>query len=1060
VSEHEKRCHRIFLASAGTGKTFRLSGRFLDLLLAGAEPRSILATTFTRKAAGEILDRVLKRLVDAVDDGEERKELASRRDFGSSFESEDALNLLASLVRRLDRFEVRTLDSFFIHLGRLFALDLDLAPQWSVAQGPEAAEVTAEALAALLEELDGPDDEAQFAELLREITASKGAGRSVHRALTQLVERGRDVFLDSLPEAWNCVHPGPAVEPKLLAETRATIESLPVPKKKGDGEEVKAWKTARENILKLLDQEDWKGLLGLGLVGKVLHGEPKFSSREIDPPWVDAIGVLLRQIGHVMHTSLVLRNERIVELLTRYESLLQDVKRERGLYEFADIPRALAPREPGTPGPIAGRDLELAYRLDATLNHLLLDEFQDTAPVQWRVLSEMAENICADGSGEQSFFCVGDVKQSIYGWRSAEPRLLGNLSEHLNVKGEPLKDNYRSSEVILDTVNQVFKTLSSSPVFAQKGKQAHLLAAQRFEKPFETHEAATDLPGAAELRQARPTVGDEKDWMPVIELAVERVVTLAKECPEATIGVLLRANKVIPRLIAKLQMEGLPVSGEGGNPLTDSAAVLHLLSLLHLADHPSDTMAAFHLSSSPLPAVLGCTDVVKDRLALSRLVREQLAECGLGQLCVGFEAAVSAHSAYSEWDRRRYRQLCDVAFAWAERPGLRADRFVDLVRAHKVEVPAAARIKVMTVHASKGLEFDAVILPELDGILAKNRWTFLVDRPDPHGMLMTATINPSKDVAALDPSLKQLYLDQSMREAQEALCVLYVGMTRAKHRLEMLVCDRNGKDGGTSPAGILRTMLGTEDADGSVLWRHKGSTESWFPEPQDEPVQTSVPQDSPLGLAPTTAPRRLPRRSPSSEEGGWIQSGATLLAPSSNTGTRFGLVVHRYLQEYPWPAEAALDEDALLALAASLEPDETLRREALAYLQQALEEPDIRAALSKPDKVPDGDEWEVWCERNYCLILPGEPGPATWRGSFDRVILQRKGEGYVSAIIQDYKTDSVDADSVDARVDHYSPQLIAYRRALCSITGLAPEAVGAQLLFLGAGIVKDVGLPT
>ncbi|MDE0916440.1 MAG: UvrD-helicase domain-containing protein, partial [Planctomycetota bacterium] len=193
MSEHEKRCHRIFLASAGTGKTFRLSGRFLDLLLAGAEPRSILATTFTRKAAGEILDRVLERLVEAVDDGKKREELASSRDFGSSFESEDALNLLANLVRRLDRFEVRTLDSFFIHLGRLFALDLDLAPQWSVAQGPEAAEITAAALAALLEDLDGPDDQVQFAELLREITASKGAGRSVHRALTQLVERGRDV---------------------------------------------------------------------------------------------------------------------------------------------------------------------------------------------------------------------------------------------------------------------------------------------------------------------------------------------------------------------------------------------------------------------------------------------------------------------------------------------------------------------------------------------------------------------------------------------------------------------------------------------------------------------------------------------------------------------------------------------------------------------------------------------------------------------------------------------------------------------------------------------------
>jgi ATP-dependent exoDNAse (exonuclease V) beta subunit len=168
-------------------------------------------------------------------------------------------------------------------------------------------------------------------------------------------------------------------------------------------------------------------------------------------------------------------------------------------------------------------------------------------------------------------------------------------------------------------------------------------------------------------------------------------------------------------------------------------------------------------------------------------------------------------------------------------------------------------------------------------------------------------------------------------------------------------------------------------------------------------------------------------------------------------------VVHRYLQEYEWPAEAALDEDTLLALAASIELDETLRGEALAYTRQALDKPDMRAALSKPLGGTDGDEWDVWRERDYCLILPGDAGPATWCGSFDRVLLRRQGEKLVSAIIQDYKTDRVDADTVDERVAYYAPQLRAYRRALSSMTGLPEEAIGAQLLFLGSGIVSEVG---
>ncbi|MBV20693.1 MAG: hypothetical protein CMJ61_00825, partial [Planctomycetaceae bacterium] len=115
-----------------------------------------------------------------------------------------------------------------------------------------------------------------------------------------------------------------------------------------------------------------------------------------------------------------------------------------------------------------------------------------------------------------------------------------------------------------------------------------------------------------------------------------------------------------------------------------------------------------------------------------------------------------------------------------------------------------------------------------------------------------------------------------------------------------------------------------------------------------------------------------------------------------------------------------------------------------------------RAALSRPDGGSGGVEWEVWCERDYCLVLPGDSGSVTWCGSFDRVIVQRKDGECVSAIIQDYKTDRVDDDNLKERVAYYTPQLLAYRQALASMTGLAQEAIEAQLLFLGSGIVSEV----
>ena len=91
--------HRLIHASAGTGKTYQLSGRFLELLFAGVEPRAILATTFTRKAAGEIQDRVLARLAEAVTDAGKRAELAAQ--VGRALTADDVLDLLARLTRHL-----------------------------------------------------------------------------------------------------------------------------------------------------------------------------------------------------------------------------------------------------------------------------------------------------------------------------------------------------------------------------------------------------------------------------------------------------------------------------------------------------------------------------------------------------------------------------------------------------------------------------------------------------------------------------------------------------------------------------------------------------------------------------------------------------------------------------------------------------------------------------------------------------------------------------------------------------------------------------------------------
>src|SRR6266851_2885185 len=125
--------HKVIRASAGSGKTHQLTSRYIGLLAAGVDPDTILATTFTRKAAGEILDRVLDRLAQAAGDragGKALGEQIGRRDL----EPGDFTRLLRTLLLGLHRVRIGTLDSFYIKLAGSFGLELGLPPGWSIGE--------------------------------------------------------------------------------------------------------------------------------------------------------------------------------------------------------------------------------------------------------------------------------------------------------------------------------------------------------------------------------------------------------------------------------------------------------------------------------------------------------------------------------------------------------------------------------------------------------------------------------------------------------------------------------------------------------------------------------------------------------------------------------------------------------------------------------------------------------------------------------------------------------------------------------------------------------------
>jgi len=371
----------------------------------------------------------------------------------------------------------------------------------------------------------------------------------------------------------------------------------------------------------------------------------------------------------------------------------------------------------------------------------------------------------------------------------------------------------------------------------------------------------------------------------------------------------------------------------------------------------------------------------------------------------------------------------------------------------------------MTIHGSKGLEFDAVILPLRDNELVGQRPSLLVHRPEPDGPIRTVTLSPKKDQLVADEELKHLYDQTTGRMVEDALCLLYVAMTRAARRLDLIVPWPIPKKNATVPTvcDFLRCALPAEERhepDGSgVIWSHpENAPGAGWADKLEEKSKKQEPVSTPtsLGLAPSTRPRALPRRSPSAEEGGSHVSAADLLR--TRGAAQRGTLVHAWLEDLEWIEDFELDEERLLAAGAHLEPDLDRRRTALGELATALEGDEVRRSLAREHvEAPADTTLEVLGEHAFSVVLEEQDsGPELWTGSIDRLVLARQGTRVVWAEVLDYKTDQVSEDELPAKVEYYAPQLRSYARVVAAQTGLTVGDIPLRLVFLGLGRVVEL----
>jgi len=1089
--------HTVIRASAGTGKTFQLTNRYLALAAAGRPLDEILATTFTRKAAGEILDRLIFRLADAATDPARLAELAvhiaSHSDTNGSGASDDpellshaqAMRLLRRLLHGLHRLRVGTLDSFFIQMVRGFSLDLGFPPGWKICDEIEDRQNRIEAVRRILSE-GKTEDVVRLMHMLHKGEVRRG----VSQQLLDLVTGLWSLFRESDKDAWTQLKRLPFPPDDLIRQSLVGFESAQLPKHK-------SFEKARNKSLDLATQSDWLAFLASGLIGKIIEGEETYYKKEIPPELIQASGPLIQAARAHLLNMIVDQNEATYELLSRFDEVYSRMKATSRRYRFEDMTAALALQN------VSGNVDEISYRLDGNVEHLLLDEFQDTAPLQWRVLEPFARRITGSGTpGRNTFFCVGDVKQAIYGWRGGVAEIFDSVEQSLDgLTVESLNQSFRSSPPVIETVNRIFSRLVGNPSLSD---EEHSEAAARWAQRFQHHETArTELVGFCRLSTApiaeTPEQPEDPDGssskgpkgpskaeqeVATLDHASELIAQLSAAVPENSIGVLVRKNKTVGRLIALLHRKGVDASEEGGNPLTDSQGVNLILSALKIAEHPGDTAARFHVATSLLGRILEFEEYANDEAA-SRLairLRRRIADEGYGKTI----RALAHHTAKScdARDWTRVEQFIELAYAYESRATDRIDDFLFFVELQRVESPTSAPVRVMTVHQSKGLQFDVVVLPELDEKLEGQPARSVVDRPNPAAPAtrICRYVN-QKERRLLPEPFQKMFGSEKRRRIEESLCVLYVAITRAVHGLYMITPPPSDSEKSLPKtwAGLLRGALAEEGphSENSVLF--ECGDPNWLdrlpasapPLAESDPTARTEQEDAAptivrLRSSKEVTPRGLEHETPSQLEGGRRVDLSKRLGIEQGRGREWGTVVHAMFETIGWIDQTEPDENAALEAARIAAPRAFEDQELLNALRRYIASSTVLRVLSlseyakpSPDQATpvhlqsnlSSPSWKVLRERPFAV----RRGTSLLKGSIDRLVVLFDGDRPVGADIVDFKTDNVDPanrpDEFQRITAHYEPQLQAYREAAAILYGLPKQQVSARLLFVGSDVV-------
>lgn len=1020
-------------AAAGSGKTYQLTNRFIYLLHLTEKPERIIALTFTRTAAGEFFQNIIEKLCDAAESTDNAANLSANLNIEA--DSARYHYLLQLLIRSMHRLNLQTLDSFFFRVVSVFSLELGLTGNLNLldeSSEPRMRNQVRDSIVHNPGELTSELNE--FWHAFKQATYGKEE-RSVEKVVSEFIQKQYTLYLDNpAPRLWGqseTIWNGPC--PWQINQTpdwdklaNNLRSNLPEGLGKAQQNDFESTAKAIENY-PIKEKLNTLLMNAFAVAGDVLAGNATIKVRkelQLTGATCSAIADSLRAIAW-HHLKRALENTQGVHrILQAYHDNYDRLVRRPGRLAFADLTHLLAPDNEGSPmNPIDPFMRQLMdFRLDSQFDHWLFDEFQDTSRPQWAVVANLIDEIVQDSSGERSFFYVGDTKQCLYLWRNSDDRLFHDIqSQYSNIEPQPLSMSWRSAKPVLDAVNMVFSDHAAIETNFSSDSAA------RWARAWQTHEpspATRDLSGFACWIEAKKNNAPERN-----DIILQLLNDLKPLERGMTIGVLTRSNKDATTIAEFLRENAkeLPVhTGSAIKPATDNAAGTALLAMLRLAAHPGDAHARGILQ------LIDCStqgsSLVK---AVDRLRTILFSESS--ELAVRY--AANTIIEHLSKDDTRHRERLERLVTKARAFDTEEQRDIDglhtyLKDSSSGECPAGDAIIVETIHKSKGLEYDIVILVNEDKSTRSERQISpLLDAEGNAEWIMEPV---KKEIMQADPALAPFLEQNESQQGFGSLCTLYVAMTRAKRGLYMISdFDRVGKK---STVDYLRDILGRDAVDTElftdstypVLWS-TGDTnwhESFEPKPTNEiPNASFLIPNSPFA----PAHPRLQLARPSSIKP--FKQNAAKAFDLSEVATQLGSDAHDAFEHIEWltgNTPSFID----------YRPSATITT----LLNTCFNNPDIKALFTQPNTPTT-----VWRERAFSYV----EGNQFYNGIFDRVVLyQNTDDKIIDAEIIDYKTDRIHTENtIEEASERHRPQLEAYQKALSKIIGIEKNNIKLKLLF-------------